>query len=123
MKCFKHTTEAMAVCAYCGRALCSDCIISPLAPRMVCSPECNSALARDDRAMQMILEKSVQTLKASAFYCYLCGSLSVAAAIVAWYMLPLPFLILFAAGSGAVLIASGLWYTRIARKQTLEPLG
>lgn len=121
MKCFKHDTEAVGVCAYCGRGVCKGCVTLPYAPRIVCSIECTTALARDDRAMQLILQKSVQTLKASAFYCYLCGGLSAAAAVVAWYMLPLPFLILFAAGSAVVLIASGLWYSRIAKKQTLEP--
>jgi hypothetical protein len=76
---------------------------------------------RDDRAIQLILQKSEQTLKASAFYCYLCGGLSAVAAVVAWYMLPSPFLILFAFGSSVVLIASGFWYSRIARKQSLDP--
>ena len=121
MKCFKHSAEAVAVCAYCGRGVCGECLTLPNAPRIVCSTECAAALTRDDRAMQLILQKSVQTLKASAFYCYLCGGLSAVAAVVAWYMLPLPFLILFAAGSAIVLIASGLWYSRIAKKQTLEP--
>jgi hypothetical protein len=36
-------------------------------------------------------------------------------------MLPSPFLILFAFGSSVVLIASGFWYSRIARKQSLDP--
>ena len=29
MKCLKHNAEAVAVCAYCGRALCADCIPDP----------------------------------------------------------------------------------------------
>lgn len=120
MNCFKHNTDAIAVCAYCGRAVCRECVTLPYAPRIVCSPECSGALARDDQGMQLILQKSVQTLKASAFYCYLCGGLSGVAAVVAWYILPLPFLILFAAGSGVVMIASGFWYSRLARKQSLE---
>src|SRR5882724_1681356 len=95
MKCFKHKTEAVAVCSYCGRAMCEECMTSPTAPRMVCSADCGAALERNERAMQSILEKSVQSLKASAFYCYLCAGLSGGGAIVAWRMLPSPFLILF----------------------------
>jgi hypothetical protein len=116
MKCFKHKTDAVAVCSYCGRAMCEECVTSPTAPRIVCSTECATALARDERAMQSILQKSVQSLKASAFYCYLCGGLSGGAAIVAWFMLPSPFLILFTGACAVVLIASGIWYTLVSRK-------
>lgn len=122
MKCFKHDHEAVAVCAYCGRAVCRDCVTLPYAPRIVCSAECTAALARDDRALQLILQKSVQTLKASAVYCYLSGVLSAIAAVLAWFMLPIPFLIFFAGACAVALIASGLWYSRAARKQTVEPL-
>jgi hypothetical protein len=67
--------------------------------------------------MESILQKSVQGLKASAFYCFLCGGLSAAAAIVAWFMLPSTFLILFTAACAVVLFASGFWYTKVAREQ------
>src|SRR5512144_1038432 len=82
MKCIAHKAEAVAVCAYCGRALCSDCIPSPIAVRMVCSTECAAALARGERAMQMVLQQGVPNARASAFYCYLCGGLSAVAAVV-----------------------------------------
>jgi hypothetical protein len=117
MKCFKHKTDAVAVCAYCGRALCEQCIPSPTALRMICSPECGAALAQNDHGMRSLLHKSVQTLKASAFYCYLCAGLSGAAAIVAWFLLPSTFLILFTGACAVVLFASGVWYTIVSRKQ------
>ena len=117
MKCFKHKTDAVAVCAYCGRAMCEGCAGSPAAARMVCSTDCGGALAREDFAMQSILQKSVQSLKASAFYCYLCGGLSAGAAIVAWFMLPSMFLILFTGACAVVLFASGIWYTLVSRKK------
>jgi hypothetical protein len=84
---------------------------------MVCSADCGAALERNERAMQSILEKSVQSLKASAFYCYLCAGLSGGGAIVAWRMLPSPFLILFTGACSVVLFASGIWYTLVSRKQ------
>jgi hypothetical protein len=88
---------------------------------MVCSSECAAALERADRAIQSILQKSVQSMNASAFYCYLCAALSAAAAIVAWFMLPSPFLILFTGGCAFVLTLSGIWYGRIAKKQSGDP--
>jgi hypothetical protein len=112
MKCVKHNTEAAAICAYCGRALCKDCIQLPTAPRMVCSNECLAALTCADQTAQIILQRSAQSARASAFYCYVSGGLSAAASIVAWFMLPSPFLILFTGGCALVLIASGIWHSR-----------
>jgi hypothetical protein len=117
MKCFKHKTDAIAICFYCGRAVCGDCIASSTMPRIVCSTDCATGLVQDERALRMLLQKSVQGLRASAFYCYLCGGLSAAAAVVAWFMLPSSFLILFTGACAIVLFASGIWYTLAARKQ------
>ena len=118
MKCLTHRAEAVAVCAYCGRALCAVCVQSSATARMVCSEDCAISLGVNDQAIQLILQKSLQGLKASAFYCYLCGGLSGVAAIAAWFMLPSPFLIIFTAGCAFALLASGFWYNRIAKKQT-----
>jgi hypothetical protein len=84
---------------------------------MVCSESCAESMSRDDRAMALILQKSVQSARASAFYSYLCGGLSLAGAVGAWFYLPVPFLICFTAGCSLVFIASGVWYARIAKKQ------
>lgn len=118
MKCISHNSEAVAVCAYCGRALCPDCVRSPEAARIVCSDRCAGALAQGEKAMQMMLQQGRQNAKASAFYCYLCAALSAVAAVAAWFMLPSPFLILFTGGCAVVLTASGVWYGRIARQHS-----
>jgi hypothetical protein len=120
MKCSKHQTEAVAVCAYCGRALCADCIASPAGPRMVCSETCAASLARQDKAIEFLVQKSLQSARANAFYCYLCGGLSGVGAIVAARIFPSPFLIMFMAGCAFVLLVSGFWYTRAARRPTPE---
>jgi uncharacterized membrane protein YgcG len=87
---------------------------------MVCSSGCAAALTRADQAMQMILQRSAQSARASAFYCYLTGGLSAAAAVVAWFILPSTFLILFTGACAVVLIASGIWYGRGAKKQNID---
>ena len=118
MKCFKHNAaDAVAVCAYCGKAVCLDCIPSPNSSRMVCTSKCASALAHEGKIIQLLLDKSAQSARASAFYCYLTGGLSAAAAVAAWFMLPSPFLIYFTGACAVVLILSGIWYQRGARKQ------
>jgi hypothetical protein len=120
MKCATHQAEAVAVCAYCGRALCADCAKPSATGRMACSDNCSAALARNDRALQLILQKSLQSARASAFYSYLCGGLSAASAVGAHFYLPVPFLVWFTAGCSAVFIASGIWYGKIARKQNFD---
>lgn len=117
MKCFKHSSEAVGVCAYCGRAMCGECVTMPKAPRLTCSDECLVALARSDKIMQALVEKSAQSARASAFYCYLTAALSAAAAIGAWFLLPSPFLIMFTGGCAVVLFASGFWYSMTAGKK------
>ena len=71
MKCLVHHSEAVAVCAHCGRALCADCAKPSATNRMTCSDTCAAALTRNDRALQLILQKSFQSARASAFYSYL----------------------------------------------------
>ena len=119
MKCVKHPgNDAVAVCAYCGRAVCRECIEPPTALRVVCSAACAQALARSEQALETILNQSMRNARASAFYCYLCAALSASAAVVAWFMLPSMFLILFTSGCALVLLVSGIWYGRAAIKPT-----
>jgi Flp pilus assembly protein TadB len=87
---------------------------------MVCSDVCAASLARGDKALLLILQKSEQSLRASALYCYLCGILSLLAGVLAWFVLPLPFLVYFCGGCGVVLLVSGFWYGRAAKKQLLS---
>ena len=118
MKCFKHKeSDAVAVCCHCGRALCAECIPNPPPVRMVCSVQCAEALSHGEKALETILYQSRRSVQASAFYCYVCAGLSAAAAIGAWFMLPSPFLILFTGGCAVVLLLSGIWYGRAARKR------
>jgi len=117
MKCHTHPTEAIGVCAYCGRGVCLDCAQSAAAgPRLVCSPACASALVRVDQALNSILKKSEQSARASSYYSYLCAALSAGGAIGAVYYLPHPYLIAFTSACAAIFLASGFWYGRIARK-------
>jgi hypothetical protein len=119
MKCFKHdANDAVAVCANCGRALCRDCIPSPSTGRVACSINCAAELAANTKALQLLLDKSAQSAQASAFYCYLTGGLSAAAAVAAWFMLPSPFLIYFTAACALALFAAGFWHGGVARKHT-----
>ena len=117
MKCATHQSEAVGVCVYCGRAMCAECGKFSNAQRFVCSNQCSEALARADQAVDLLLQKSLQSARASAFYSYLCGGLSVAGTVGAWFYMHVPFLIWFTAGCSAVFILSGIWYSRIARKQ------
>jgi len=86
---------------------------------MVCSSACDAALIRNDTAIQLILQKNLQSARASAVYSFLCAGLSAAGAVGAHYFLPVPFLIWFTGGCSVVFVASGIWYGWIARKQNV----
>jgi hypothetical protein len=116
MKCAAHQSEAVGVCAWCGRAVCGICGKSSESRRLVCSDDCAASLAREARAMDLILRKSIQSARASAFYSFLCAALSAGGAVGAWRYLPEPFLIWFCAGCSVVFIASGIWFAAIAKR-------
>ena len=116
MKCTAHHAEAVAVCAYCGRALCPDCAKPSASQRMTCSENCATLLTRNDQALQILLHKHTQGARMNAIYYLLCGILSVAGAVGAHFYLAVPFLIWFCAGCGFVFLTSGLWQWHSARK-------
>ena len=121
MKCSAHQAEAVAVCTYCGRALCADCASPAVAgARMTCSENCAASLARNEQALLTLLHKHVQSTRVNAVFYLLCGTLSAAGAVGAWFYLPSPFLIWFCAGCSFVFFASGIWPLLLAKKQIKE---
>src|SRR5215471_10974608 len=121
MKCFKHNAaDAVAICAYCGRALCAECVPSGATGRIACSAACAAALDANTKALQSLLDKTAQSARASALYCYLTGGLSAGAAVAAWFMLPSPFLIYFTGACALALFMAGFWHGRVAKKRTAD---
>jgi hypothetical protein len=117
MKCLRHDLEAVGVCAYCGRALCRQCANVSGAARLACEEGgCAAALARNDNALESLVEKSRQSARANSVYYYLCGILCVGATVAAWFWLPVPFLMWFIGATAVALIISGFWFGRVARK-------
>src|SRR6266404_1338147 len=117
MKCSPHQKEAVAVCIYCGKALCPECVTPAPGVRMACSTDCAAALANADKALRTLLHQTLQSTRASAFYCYICAGLSLSAAAVAWFMLPSPFRIWSSAGCRIVLIVAGGWCGCVAKQE------
>ena len=116
MKCATHDADAVAVCAYCGRALCAACERAP-SPRTACSSACAAALARSDRAVDLTLAKSVQMARVSAYGCWLMGVLFIAFALWGHHVYPqmrVAHPMLGALGFGMLLF--GFWYYRVASK-------
>ena len=120
MKCLTHQVEAVAVCAYCGRAVCADCAQPAASNQMTCSKNCAASLARNEQALLTLLQKHVQGARINAVFYLLCGALSAAGAVGAYYYLPSPFLIWFCAGCSGVFFASGIWPLWLGRKSKVE---
>ena len=96
--------------------MCAECGSFKSPQRFICSCECAAELSRADRTRELLLQKSLQNTRASAFYYFLCAGLSAGGAVAAHFYLPEPFLIWFIAGTSLVFTILGIWYARIARK-------
>jgi hypothetical protein len=70
-----------AICAYCGRALCPACERLPSSPRVACSEACATALAKTDRAIDLILSKTIETTRRSGYFLLAIGLMFVAFAV------------------------------------------
>jgi hypothetical protein len=117
MKCHQHNqSEAIGVCAGCGRGLCHGCAAAFAFDSLACSPGCAAKIAQRAANIQLLLERSAQNARASAAYCYLSACLSGGAAVAAWYWLPSRFLVGFAGAGALVLAAAGFWHNRVAQK-------
>jgi hypothetical protein len=118
MKCEPHSSEAAAVCAYCGRALCSQCQRATSTPRIACSATCAEALAKADRAIQLTLGKSVQQAQATAFGSYVIGILSIVFALYGHHVYPQMARCNSLLGAfGVILIIWGFWFHSVSRKK------
>ena len=117
MKCATHHFEAVGVCVHCGRALCAICAPPAASQRLTCSENCATALAQNEKALSVLLQKHLQSVRINAFFYLLCGVLSIAGAVCANYYLPSPFLIWFCAGCGLIFSVSGIWQWLAARER------
>lgn len=117
MRCKTHDQEATAVCAYCGRAICSSCATFPSSHRTACSDICADALSKADRAINLILTKHVQGARITAYLLYVVGIIFLAVAIYGYILYPrMRVTHPMAAACGIALIVFGVPFHRLARK-------
>lgn len=117
MKCELHSTEATAVCTYCGRALYPQCDRATSSPRIACSEACADALAKADRAINLVLTKHIQSARITAYYLYIVGAIFVAVGIYGYILYPhMRVVHPMAAACGIALIAFGFSFHRLSNK-------
>ncbi len=117
MKCATHNQDAIAVCAYCGRAVCASCNPIPSSPRVACSDACAAALSKTDRAITQILAKNVQGARVAAWLCDISGIIFLAVAIYGYIIYPhMRITHPMTAALGIVLIVCGVSFHRIAKR-------
>ena len=71
--------------------------------------------------MELIISKSVQSARAGALTCYLLGGVFIGCGVLAAFMVPSPFLIAFLGISGVGMLIGGVFYGRVAKKETVPP--
>jgi hypothetical protein len=74
-------------------------------------------LAKTDRAIDAILSRFTQTAKASAYGCYLCGTILILFAAYAHWRYPhLRLAYVLAGVMGVAMLVFGAWYQSAARR-------
>jgi len=68
MRCSRHDFDAIAVCAYCGGALCSSCDRTDSRRRHICSDSCASFLVEADSVIRMTVERNESGMRACAAF-------------------------------------------------------
>ncbi len=121
MKCSTHNVEANGVCAYCGRAVCSQCSSLETGQRTACSLACSAALGKEEAVVELILKKNVQGARATAMFCYLLGLIFLISGLVMGIQTRQLVMFLFLGLSGMGMMIGGIFYGRIAKKQPIPP--
>jgi len=84
--------------------------------RTACSDQCAAALAKADKATELLIRMTAKTARVSAVAFYLCGAGFVVAGVAVTFALPGDiFLPCFCCGLGVVLIICGFLYTRASK--------
>ncbi len=98
--------------------MCPVCSRSGGGQRSACSDACAEALAKADKATELMIRKSAQLAKANAVACYIFGGVFLVFAPFSLWMLPgLRVMPIFLVVAGIALIVAGGWYHRVARNQ------
>jgi hypothetical protein len=118
MKCVAHSQDATAICAYCGRALCSACQRVPSSPRVACSEACATALAKTDRAVDSILSKTVETTRRSGYFLLATGLTFVGFAVYGFTESPdMRLSNAWFAAVAVIFLVFGIWNCFLARRR------
>lgn len=97
--------------------MCPACSKSGSSQRPACSDACAAALAKADKATDLIVRQSTQMAKASALGSYLCGGVMIVFAPFSLWMLPglrvAPILLVLL---GAAMVIMGTRYSKAAKQ-------
>ena len=69
MNCHNHQiTTAVAICGYCGMALCPECLNKTERNRIVCSVECGQKSDSSDSTIEAIADKIQRSNRAASWF-------------------------------------------------------
>jgi len=119
MKCYTHNqAEAVAVCVYCGRAVCSSCATPSPSGRIVCSPNCAASSKQTEDYVAGTRNKTVRGARTTGFFGCAIGMICVIGAIAFHRELHAWPLTLFVSSAGIGFILTGVAYLRVAKRNS-----
>jgi hypothetical protein len=92
MKCYQHRqTEAVAVCTYCGKAVCSECENESDSHRITCCAACAEASKRDDVFRNAVREHFAATGRSYGVLSIILSLVGVVIAVAGIAFVPVQF--------------------------------
>ena len=116
MYCFNHEEKsASGICAFCGKAICKDCINFSKFQQLACSPTCASKSSNLSETIEQISSKTNSGCIVAAWYCLGFGAVFIVPGII--LLIKGQFVgLLFIAFSLASILAS-FGYFRVAKNK------
>jgi hypothetical protein len=119
MKCFNHNNvDAVGICASCGKALCSSCLVAG-SPECACSTECADFSLERRRQFALMSRRHRTSQLASEIACYSLGIIFVVVGLLLGVSLTW-FMTAWAVPPGIALIVMGFFYRRSRRLDPKE---
>ena len=113
MRCLKHNSAAIAICANCGAGLCVECSAKSASDKFCCGPQCIEALSLVEEASRLTLDRATKMATASSYGSYLLSLVFLGFALFG-ALNNMVVLAIFMGLSGGGMLAMGFFYQRSA---------
>jgi hypothetical protein len=120
MKCFTHLqTDAVAVCANCGKALCPSCVTKSDSGKICCSESCLAATSEMEQTWEILKRRSTKGHRINGYFTLGTGCVFGIFAGLSILIKEWP-LVLFLGSTSAIFIVTGFVFLKLSKTTALK---